>query len=58
MTTPEEILEKHLTLMLGRTDMSFVSIEEMREQPEYQATIDAMKEYATKYATNIINDIE
>ena len=46
--TPDEILEKHLSLMLGRTDQSYVSIDEMKKQPEWQATINAMVEYGDK----------
>jgi hypothetical protein len=44
--TPDEILEKHLSLMLGRTDESYISIDEMKQSPEWQTTINAMIEYA------------
>jgi hypothetical protein len=44
--TPEEILEKHLLKMIGRTKESYVSIEDMKQTPEWQVTIDAMEEYA------------
>lgn len=43
--TAEQILEKHLLLMLNRTDQSYVSVDEMKQQPEWQATINAMLEY-------------
>lgn len=41
----EKILEKHLLLMIGRIEQSYVSIDEMKQQPEWQATISAMIEY-------------
>lgn len=40
--TPEEILEKHLLLMVKRTDQSYVSVDEMKNLPEWQAVINAM----------------
>lgn len=43
--TAEQILEKHLLSMLGRTDESYVSVDEMKQQPEWQAVINAMLEY-------------
>jgi hypothetical protein len=46
ITKADEILEKHLLLMLGRTDESYVSIEEMKKQPEWNAVISAMIEFA------------
>ena len=46
MKTKNEILKKHLSIMLNRTKESFVSIEEMQAHPEYQACINAMQEYA------------
>jgi len=48
--TAEQILEKHLLLMIGRTDQSYASIEEMKKQPEWQTTINAMLEYAEQQA--------
>jgi hypothetical protein len=47
--TAEEYLRKHLSLMINRTKESFVSIEEMKAQPEWDATINAMDEYAEAY---------
>jgi hypothetical protein len=44
MKVLENILEKHITKMLGRTDESYVSIEDMKKQPEWDVTIEAMKE--------------
>jgi hypothetical protein len=49
----EEILEKHLLLMLKRTDESYVSVDEMKKQPEWQATINAMLEYSEMQALRI-----
>lgn len=46
----DEILEKHLLLMLARTNESYASIEEMKKQPEWQTTINAMVEYAEMQA--------
>ncbi len=51
--TAEQILEKHLLLMLKRTDQSYVSVDEMKEQPEWQATINAMLEYGEMQALRI-----
>jgi hypothetical protein len=51
--TAEEILEKHLLLMLKRTDESYVSVDEMKKQPEWQATINAMLEYSKMQALRI-----
>jgi hypothetical protein len=51
--TAEEILEKHLLLMLKRTDESYVSVDEMKKQPEWQATINAMLEYSEMQALRI-----
>lgn len=42
----EYVLDNHLKLMLGRTSESYVSIDEMKKQPEYSATIDAMEPFA------------
>jgi hypothetical protein len=46
--TAAAILEKHLSSMVGRVTESYVSIDEMKEQPEWQVTIDAMIEFATQ----------
>lgn len=46
------ILEKHLLQMLGRVQESYVSIEEMRKQPEWGCTINAMIEYAEQEVKN------
>ena len=51
--TAEQILEKHLSLMLKRTDESYVSIDEMKQQPEWQAVINAMLEYGEIQALRI-----
>ncbi len=51
--TAEQILEKHLSLMLKRTDQSYVSVDEMKQQPEWQATINAMLEYGEIQALRI-----
>ena len=42
--TKKEILDKHIKTMLNRTNESYCSIEEIKEQPEYQTTLDAMLE--------------
>jgi hypothetical protein len=36
--------------MLKRTDESYVSVDEMKKQPEWQATINAMLEYSEMQA--------
>ena len=51
--TAEQILEKHLLLMIKRTDQSYVSVDEMKQQPEWQATINAMLEYGEMQALRI-----
>lgn len=51
--TAEQILEKHLLLMLKRTDQSYVSVDEMKQQSEWQATINAMLEYGEMQALRI-----
>lgn len=51
--TAEQILEKHLLLMLKRTDESYESIDEMKQQPEWQAVINAMLEYGEIQALRI-----
>lgn len=42
--TNQDILDKHISKMLNRTEESYSSIEEMREQPEYKTTLDAINE--------------
>lgn len=50
--TKEEILEKHLAILIeekiktGPPDKYFISIEEIKKQPEWAAVLDAMEEYA------------
>ena len=39
--------------MLKRTDESYVSVDEMKQQPEWQATINAMLEYGEIQALRI-----
>ena len=51
----DKILEKHLTSMLGRTEGSYISIDEMKKQPEWKATIKAMNEYANECVKNSSN---
>ena len=48
--TKEGILDKHISKMIGRTDLSFRNLEEIKIQPEYRTTLDAMEEYAQYYA--------
>lgn len=52
--TAEQILEKHLLLMLKRTDQSYVSVDEMKQQPEWQATTNAMLEYGETQALHAL----
>jgi hypothetical protein len=49
--TAEEILESHLTSMLSRTKDSYVSIDEMKQVPEWGACVNAI-EQAQKEAYN------
>lgn len=51
MKTAEEILESHLTSMLSRTEDSYVTIEEMKQVPEWEACVKAI-EQAQKEAYN------
>lgn len=44
--TAEKILSKHLESMLERTDQSYCSIDEMKAQPEWDASMQAMIEFA------------
>jgi len=44
--TAEEIFSKHLESMLKRTDQSYCSIDEMKAQPEWNASVQAMIEFA------------
>lgn len=46
MKTKEEILEKHLKTMINQSNQSYSDISEMKEQPEWEVTINAMQEYA------------
>jgi len=41
----EKILDEHLKKLLNKGDNSFATIEEIKEQVEYQVTVDAMEEY-------------
>jgi hypothetical protein len=41
----EEILDKHISKMLNRLPDSYNELSEIKEQPEYQCTIDAMNEF-------------
>ena len=54
--SPEEILEKHLLLMVKRTDQSYASVDEMKKLPEWQAVINAMLEYGEMQAL-LIHDV-
>ena len=51
MKTAEEILESHLTSMLSRTEDSYVTIDEMKQVPEWEACVNAI-EQAQKEAYN------
>ena len=51
MKTAEEILESHLTSMLSRTEDSYVTIDEMKQVPEWEACVNAI-EQAKKDAYN------
>ena len=51
MKTAEEILESHLTSMLSRTKDSYVTIDEMKQVPEWEACVKAI-EQAQKEAYN------
>ena len=51
MKTAEEILESHLTSMLSRTKESYVTIDEMKQVPEWEACVNAI-EQAQKEAYN------
>jgi hypothetical protein len=51
--TAAQILEKHLLSMIKRTDQSYVSVDEMKQQPEWEATINAMLEYGEMQALRI-----
>ena len=51
MKTAEEILESHLTSMLSRTEDSYVTIDEMKQVPEWEACVKAI-EQAQKEAHN------
>lgn len=47
-----QILEKHLKLMIKRTKQSYVTIEQMRETPEYEAVLNALTEIETDIVKN------
>jgi len=47
-----QILEKHLKLMLKRTKQSYVTIEQMRDTPEYEAVLNALTEIETGIVKN------
>ena len=51
MKTAEEILESHLTSMLSRVENSYVTIDEMKQVPEWEACVKAI-EQAQKEAYN------
>jgi len=51
MKTAEEILESHLTSMLSRAEDSYVTIDEMKQVPEWEACVKAI-EQAQKEAYN------
>jgi hypothetical protein len=44
MKTAEEILESHLTSMLSRTKDSYVTIDEMKQVPEWEACVNAIEQ--------------
>jgi hypothetical protein len=44
MKTPKEILELHISKMLKKTKQSHVTIEEVRNLPEYISAINAIKQ--------------
>lgn len=44
MKTAEEILESHLTSMLSRTEDSYVTIDEMKQVPEWEACVKAIEQ--------------
>jgi hypothetical protein len=47
-----QILEKHLKLMLKRTKQSYVTIEQMRDTPEYEAVLNALTEIEADIVKN------
>jgi hypothetical protein len=51
MKTTEEILESHLTSMLSMAEGSYVTIDEMKQVPEWEACVKAI-EHAQKEAYN------
>lgn len=44
MKTAEEILESHLTSMLSRTKESYVTIDEMKQIPEWEVCVNAIEQ--------------
>ena len=57
MRTKDEILAKNLIALVGRTKESYASIDEMKKQPEWEATINAMEEYALELKLFAIPDV-
>ena len=49
MKTAEEILDFHLNKLLLTDKKVFVSLDEMKRQPEYQVMLEAMQEFAYLY---------
>ena len=50
--TKEEILEKHLNIMLVEHSNDYNTVEVMSEQPEYKIILEAMEEYALQQVKN------
>lgn len=48
----EQILIKHLKTMLKRTKQSYVTVEQMKETPEYKVVLNAMDEMETELVKN------
>lgn len=48
----EQILIKHLKTMLKRTKQSYVTVEQMKETPEYKAVLNAMDEMEDELVKN------
>lgn len=48
----EQILIKHLKTMLKRTKQSYVTVEQMKETPEYKAVLNAMDEMEKELVKN------
>ncbi len=58
MESKEDILKKHLVGMVGRTKESYVSVDEMSKQPEFQSTLAAMEEYKSQRKELSSNEID